>query len=163
MEGEQEKFTRTTTNPSGQIPNSVALEYSIGGLQWPHLGPATFGSPVLTVLPVWDMASSLSRPYTLLVPFLSKCSWFWHLQNPGVSTATWASLSKLRTQPIPELHAGKLLCIVWPQQICGTLVQAHIKPQHACKSATCGSRHRDSWIHFTIAAVAPWILSAESG
>lgn len=44
------------------------------------------------------------------------------------------------TEPTLGLLAGNLtlLCVVWPQQISGTLGQAHINPQRACKQATCG-------------------------
>lgn len=100
--------------------------------------PVASASPALTVLPVSHMASSSSR--------LGKCL---QLSSSNVSASgTSEILGTLLqlgchiqsfTQPSPELSPGNLtvLGIVWPLKISGTLVQAHINLQHACKQAIC--------------------------
>lgn len=100
--------------------------------------PVASASPALTVLPVSHMASSSSR--------LGKCL---QLSSSNVSASGTSeilgSLLQLGchiqsfTQPSPELSPGNLtmLGIVWPLKISGTLVQAHINLQHACKQAIC--------------------------
>lgn len=132
-------WTKTHQTHPGKHPTLQRLSVASGacsGLTWPS---ATLSSLVITVLHTPRVSSSFSRLCTVLVAFLTKCPCFQHLQNMGVSTTTWISLSKFYRQSNLELHAGNstLFCIVWPQHVSGFLVQAHINLPHACKPGTC--------------------------
>lgn len=101
---------------------------------------AALSSPVLKVVHTPHMTSSYADS--------TRCRQLSSAYAPASGTfkiwgsllQTWVSLSKFHRQSTPERQAGSLtlLCIVWPQQVSGFLVQAHINLQRARKLGTCG-------------------------